>query len=81
MDEPFSGVDPLSVQDVQSIICGLNKQGMGILITRHNVRETLRVVDRAYLLDEGRILCSRSSEALVNDPQSHKLYLGEDFQV
>ncbi len=81
MDEPFSGVDPLSVQDVQSIIRDLKKQGIGILITDHNVRETLRVVDRAYLLYDGSILCAGSSEALVNDPQSRKLYLGEDFEA
>lgn len=81
MDEPFSGVDPISVQDVQGIIRGLKSQGIGVLITDHNVRETLRVVDRAYLLYDGSVLCSGTSDSLINDPQSRKLYLGEQFEA
>ncbi len=81
MDEPFSGVDPISVQEVQQIIINLKKRGIGILITDHNVRETLRVVDRAYLLYDGKILCSGSRQDLLNDPQSRKFYLGEQFEA
>ena len=81
MDEPFSGVDPISVQEVQQIIINLKKRGIGILITDHNVRETLRVVDRAYLLYDGKILCSGSRHNLLNDPNSRKFYLGEQFEA
>lgn len=81
MDEPFSGVDPISVQEVQQIIINLKKRGIGILITDHNVRETLRVVDRAYLLYDGKILCSGSRDDLLNDPNSRKFYLGEQFEA
>ena len=80
MDEPCSGVDPISVQEVQQIIRNLKSQQMGILITDHNVRETLRVVDRAYLLYDGQILCSGTREQLINDPKSRKFYLGEQFE-
>ncbi len=81
MDEPFSGVDPISVQDVQEIIRRLRERGIGILITDHNVRETLRIVDRAYLLYEGRILREGSKEFLINDEQSRALYLGRNFSM
>lgn len=81
MDEPFSGVDPISVADVQTIILDLKKKGIGILITDHNVRETLRIVDRAYLIYEGRVLSEGSSDFLINDPQSRKFYLGENFNL
>lgn len=81
MDEPFSGVDPISVQDVQQIIIGLKARKIGVLITDHNVRETLRVVDRAYLLYDGKILCSGTSDYLINDEQSRKFYLGEKFEA
>ncbi len=81
MDEPFSGVDPISISDVQEIIMGLKKKGIGVLITDHNVRETLRVVDRAYLLHEGKVLCEGSSNFLINDPQSRHFYLGENFNL
>ncbi len=81
MDEPFSGVDPISVDDVQSIIRKLKESGIGILITDHNVRETLEITDRSYLLYEGRVLCEGDREALLNDPSSRKFYLGEDFKV
>lgn len=81
MDEPFSGVDPISVQEVQQIILSLKKKNIGVLITDHNVRETLRVVDRAYLLYDGRVLCSGDRETLLNDPQSRKFYLGDRFEA
>lgn len=81
MDEPFSGVDPISVAEVQDIIRGLKSKGIGVLITDHNVRETLSIVDRAYLIHDGSVLSEGSSEFLVNDPQSRKLYLGENFTM
>lgn len=81
MDEPFSGVDPISVADVQNIVLDLKKKGIGILITDHNVRETLRIVDRAYLIFEGKVLSEGTSDFLINDPQSRKFYLGENFNL
>ena len=81
MDEPFSGVDPISVSDVQNIIIQLKKKGIGVLITDHNVRETLRIVDRAYLLHEGSILSSGTSEFLINDQKSREFYLGNNFNL
>lgn len=81
MDEPFSGVDPISVSEVQDIILGLRSKSIGILITDHNVREMLRIVDRAYLIHEGRVLCEGSSDFLVNDEQSRRFYLGENFNL
>ena len=81
MDEPFSGVDPISVSEVQDIIIQLKKRGIGVLITDHNVRETLRIVDRAYLLHEGSILSSGNSDFLINDARSRKFYLGKNFNL
>jgi len=81
LDEPFSGVDPLAVNDVQDIVRSLKEQGLGVLITDHNVRETLAVVDRAYLLCEGEVLREGNSEFLVNDKVSRDLYLGERFTL
>jgi lipopolysaccharide export system ATP-binding protein len=81
MDEPFSGVDPISVGDVQQIIISLKKRGIGVLITDHNVRETLRIVNRAYVLHEGRVFFEGSSDFLINDPQCRQFYLGEDFNL
>ena len=81
LDEPFSGVDPLAVYDVQEIIRGLKQRGLGILITDHNVRETLSVVDKAYVICEGKVLCEGTSEFLVNDPQARSVYLGERFTM
>jgi len=81
LDEPFSGVDPLAVYDVQQIITNLKNKGLGILITDHNVRETLAIVDRAYLLCEGKILREGSSEFLINDKVSRELYLGPRFSM
>ena len=81
LDEPFSGVDPLAVYDVQQIILQLKSRNLGILITDHNVRDTLRVVDRAYLMCMGKIMLEGSSEFLVNDEQAKKLYLGPQFSM
>ena len=81
LDEPFSGVDPISVSEVTSIIKDLKAKGMGILLTDHNVRETLRAVDRAYLLYEGSVLAHGSADFLLNDPDTREKYLGHDFQA
>ncbi len=81
LDEPFSGVDPLAVADVQKIVLALRDRGLGILITDHNVRETLSVVDRAYLLYDGKILREGESTFLINDEMSRELYLGRDFSM
>ena len=81
LDEPFSGVDPIAVYDVQQIIMELKERGLGILITDHNVRETLAVVDRAYLICEGKVLREGTSEFLVNDKVSRDLYLGPRFSM
>lgn len=81
LDEPFSGVDPLAVYDVQQIIIGLKQRGLGILITDHNVRETLSVVDRAYLICEGKVLREGTGEFLINDEVSRELYLGTRFSM
>lgn len=81
MDEPFSGVDPISVAEVQDIILGLKSKNIGVLITDHNVRETLSIVDRAYLIHEGKVLAEGPSDFLVNDEQSRKFYLGENFKM
>lgn len=81
LDEPFSGVDPLAVYDVQEIIKSLKKRGLGILITDHSVRETLAIVDRAYLICEGRVLREGTSDFLINDDVSRELYLGPRFSM
>jgi len=81
LDEPFSGVDPIAVYDVQQIIANLRDTGLAILITDHNVRETLAIVDRAYLIFEGRVESQGTKEFLVNDPISRQLYLGERFKM
>lgn len=81
LDEPFSGVDPIAVQDVQKIVSGLRDLGLGILITDHNVRETLSIVDRAYLIFEGRVLMEGTKEFLINNPEARRLYLGENFSM
>ena len=81
LDEPFSGVDPIAVFDVQQIITDLAKSGLAILITDHNVRETLNIVDRAYLIFEGRVESQGNKDFLLNDPISRKLYLGESFTM
>lgn len=81
LDEPFSGVDPIAVNDVQGIVSGLRKLGLGILITDHNVRETLSIVDRAYLIFEGRVLMEGTKDFLINNPEARRLYLGENFSM
>ena len=81
LDEPFSGVDPLAVFDVQQIIRDLKQRGLGILITDHNVRETLSVVDRAYVIYSGEVLTEGTREFLVNDPQAREKYLGKAFSM
>lgn len=81
LDEPFAGVDPLAVADIQDIIQYLRQRGMGILITDHNVRETLQIVDRAYILSEGKILLEGDSQTIANSPVAKKFYLGENFTL
>jgi lipopolysaccharide export system ATP-binding protein len=81
LDEPFAGVDPIAVEDIQSIVHNLKTRGIGVLITDHNVHETLSITDRAYLLFEGKILKEGTSDFLANDPEARKLYLGEKFKL
>jgi len=81
LDEPFAGVDPISVADVQKMVLTLKERGIGVLITDHNVRETLRIVDRAYIIRQGKVLTEGTGEFLINDPQARKYYLGEDFNM
>lgn len=81
LDEPFAGVDPLAVDDIQSIISYLKTRGIGILITDHNVRETLSIVDKAYILNEGKILIAGDSETIANSDIAKKFYLGEKFTL
>ena len=81
LDEPFAGVDPIAVEDIQFIIQSLKNQNIGVLITDHNVRETLSITDRAYLLFEGEILKSGTSSDLANDEEARRLYLGEKFRL
>ena len=81
LDEPFSGIDPIQVIELQRIISELKRQGIGILITDHNVRETLAVVDRAYIIDNGKIFRTGSPDALARDPEVKRVYLGENFTL
>ncbi|MBN2322864.1 MAG: LPS export ABC transporter ATP-binding protein [Spirochaetes bacterium] len=81
LDEPFAGVDPIAVFDIQEIIGHLKNKGLGILITDHNVRETLRITDRAYIMNEGEILVSGSSDDLVNNEEAKRIYLGLNFTI
>ena len=81
LDEPFAGVDPLAVADIQNIIQHLQHRGMGILITDHNVRETLHIVDRAYILNEGKILLEGNADTIANSPIAKKFYLGDNFTL
>ena len=81
LDEPFAGVDPIAVEDIQSIVIKLKEKNIGILITDHNVQETLCITDRAYLLYDGRILQSGSAEDLANDPEVRRVYLGKNFEL
>ncbi len=81
LDEPFAGVDPIAVEDIQEVVSRLKEKNIGILITDHNVRETLSITDRAYLLFEGKILKSGNAEELVKDEQVRKVYLGKNFEL
>jgi lipopolysaccharide export system ATP-binding protein len=81
LDEPFAGIDPIAVDDIQAIVRDLRTRGIGVLITDHNVRETLSITDRAYIMFEGRIKRSGTSEELIKDPEARRLYLGEDFRL
>ena len=81
LDEPFAGVDPLAVGELQNLIQKLRKRGMGILITDHNVRETLAITKRSYILNDGKILSSGPSKKVAEDPLVRRHYLGEDFQL
>jgi lipopolysaccharide export system ATP-binding protein len=81
LDEPFSGIDPIAVEDIMQIVIKLKEKNIGMLITDHNVHETLSITDRSYLLFEGRILKSGTAEYLANDPEAKKLYLGENFKL
>jgi lipopolysaccharide export system ATP-binding protein len=80
LDEPFAGVDPIAVADIQAIVAGLRDRNLGILITDHNVRETLAITDRAYIMREGRILAAGSADELYENPLVRQYYLGESFQ-
>lgn len=81
LDEPFGGIDPIAVYEVQKIVRRLKERGMGILITDHNARETLKLVDRAYLIHRGEVLCEGSAEFLLNDPRARAIYLGPEFNL
>lgn len=81
LDEPFAGVDPIAVKDIQNVIRTLREKGLGILITDHNVRETLKITDRAYIMYSGKILISGSAQELINDPETRRIYLGDDFTL
>jgi len=81
LDEPFSGIDPIVVSEAQQIIKELKEKGLGILLTDHNVRETLAITDRAYLIAEGQILISGTASDLINDPKARQIYLGEKFSM
>ncbi len=81
LDEPFAGIDPIAVEDIQKIIARLVQRGLGVLITDHNVRETLSICDRAYIMCDGKILKSGTSEFLANDPEAKRIYLGEKFKL
>ncbi len=81
LDEPFAGIDPIAVDDIQSIVRDLRARNLGILITDHNVRETLAITDRAYIMYDGRILISGSANELAEDPEARKIYLGERFRL
>jgi len=81
LDEPFAGIDPIAVGDLQVLVKDLKNRGIGVLVTDHNVHETLSITDRAYLLYEGKILKAGTSEFLANDPEARKLYLGETFKL
>lgn len=81
LDEPFAGIDPIAVGEIRELVSALKKRGIGILITDHNVRETLEIVDRAYILHDGKVLMSGTTSEIVNDENVRRIYLGENFQI
>ena len=81
LDEPFAGIDPIAIADIQAIIAKLKVKGVGVLITDHNVRETLKIVDRAYLIHEGKVLVSGTASELASDERAREIYLGERFSL
>ncbi len=81
LDEPFAGIDPITIEDIQKIIQRLKQKGLGVLVTDHNVRDTLSITDRAYIIYEGEILKAGTSKFLANDPEAKKIYLGERFKL
>ena len=81
LDEPFSGIDPITVFEAQEIIRELRRRGLGILLTDHNVRETLEITDRAYIMAEGRVLIAGTARELITDPRAREIYLGEQFRL
>ena len=81
LDEPFAGIDPIAVEDIMNMVAHLKERNIGVLVTDHNVHETLSITDRAYLLFEGQILTAGTAEFLANDPEARKLYLGEKFKL
>lgn len=81
LDEPFAGVDPIAVEDIQGIVAELKTKGYGVLITDHNVRETLRITDRAYIMNEGQILISGTATELAENPEARRIYLGQNFSL
>jgi lipopolysaccharide export system ATP-binding protein len=81
LDEPFAGIDPIAVYDIQGIIGQLKDRGIGVLITDHNVRETLNIVDRGYIIHEGRVIAAGPRDYLINDARAREFYLGKDFNL
>ena len=81
LDEPFAGVDPISINDVRNLVTELKNQGIGVLITDHNVRDTLKIVDRAYILHDGRVIVSGKPKDVVNNDNVRRVYLGKDFNI
>jgi lipopolysaccharide export system ATP-binding protein len=81
LDEPFAGIDPIAVEDIQNIVHELRHKGYGVLITDHNVRETLRITDRAYIINEGKILISGTARELADNPEARRIYLGHNFRL
>jgi lipopolysaccharide export system ATP-binding protein len=81
LDEPFAGIDPIAVGDIQQLVRHLTERGIGVLITDHNVRETLGLTDRAYIIYSGEVLREGAAEDIINDPEVRRLYLGEQFRM
>ena len=81
LDEPFAGIDPIATLDIQGIIADLTKRGIGVLITDHNVRETLKICDRAYILHQGRVIKAGTPAEIIADAKAREVYLGESFRL